>query len=120
MAATSPTTSSAAAAPASPISKLLGNLPRHRAAPALDTNILAKPTDRSKATALYIATHDRCEPPENQIVTTDPANILLRQFHARAEARLKQKEAKRANSEANEEPRPKRGRAAQQLQQGGD
>ena len=52
-------------------------------------------------------------------MTTDPANILLRQFHARAEARLKQKEAKRANSEANEEPRPKRGRAAQQ-QQGGD
>ena len=40
--------------------------------------------DKSK---LYIATHDRTQPPASQVVRSDAQNVLLRQFHARNDAK---------------------------------
>ena len=65
---------------------LLQNLPRHPSAPAVLIPLKHSAPERS-AGALYIATHDRTEPPADQVVTTEKMNVLRRQFHQREEAR---------------------------------
>ena len=80
---------------------LLANLPRHRAAPASQFSSGSTPLrlvpERSTG-ALYIATHSRTEPPPDQIVSTEKQNILLRQFHAREEAKSRERQ-KRSSTE---------------------
>ena len=71
---------------ASRVSALLQSLPRRTDGP-LD----AAWRSASTRSALYIATHARTEPPATQVVTTERQNILLRQFHARAEQHAKKK-----------------------------
>ena len=71
-----------ASAPPRP-SALLANLPRHpKAPPSAAQNPVRVQASLTKA--LYIATHDRCQPPSDQIVQSERQNVLLRQFHARA------------------------------------
>ena len=89
------------------MSSLLQDLPRHHAAPAISEAL--RPVQRigSDNSKMYLATHDRTEPPDNQVVRTEVQNALLRQFKARVEA----KRQKRASSDAGkdeEEPRAKR------------
>lgn len=42
--------------------------------------------------ATYIATH-RTDPPPNQVITTEPRNILLRHFYQKSEEKLRPKRA---------------------------
>ena len=71
------------------ILRALLDLPRHECAPETDgakgMRIAARVQASLNAKATYIATHDRCDPPPSQIVTTERQNVLLRQFHARAD-----------------------------------
>uniref|UniRef100_A0A7S2GB91 DET1- and DDB1-associated protein 1 domain-containing protein n=1 Tax=Haptolina brevifila TaxID=156173 RepID=A0A7S2GB91_9EUKA len=82
------------------VSSLLANLPKHHAAPASLSrgDTLLKVIDRP---ALYIATHNRTEPPANQVVTTEKNYLLLRRFHAREEG--KREKHKRTSAEPTEE-----------------
>ena len=65
------------------------NLPRHPAAPPLETastgalRISAQPRQSEK---LYLATRST-QPPDSQIVTSEKQSILLRQFHLRQQKR---------------------------------
>ena len=53
-------------------------------------NLNLKPVQRAEdKTKTYIATHDRTNPPPNQMISTEQQNILLRQFHTRAEKKQK-------------------------------
>jgi len=88
-----------ASAPPRP-SALLANLPRHpKAPPSAAQNPVRVQASLTKA--LYIATHDRCQPPSDQIVQSERQNLLLRQFHARAERQIQERQ-KRASGEGDE------------------
>ena len=97
-------------------SALLSDLPRHRAAPNVELLAAAKPVQRDNNVTkhVYIATHDRTQPPADQVVTTERQNILLRQFHARNESRRAQKRMTSQSSESTSlvAPAPKRPRDA--------
>lgn len=44
-------------------------------------------TKPRQPTAVYLATHDRTQPPSDQVITTEKTNILLRSFYQLAEAK---------------------------------
>ena len=48
--------------------------------------------------ALYFATHDRTQPPSDQVIRTEKTNILLRSFYQLAEA--KRERSKRSAEDA--------------------
>ena len=104
--ASAPASASGAASTPRTAADLLRDLPRHRAAPPE----LAEPPatcvhrDSNNMAKVYLATHERTQPPANQVITTEKQNILLRQFHARADS----KRAKRADETSLVEPAPKR------------
>ncbi|KAG2555133.1 hypothetical protein PVAP13_9KG546600 [Panicum virgatum] len=50
----------------------------------------AQPSNVTPAT--YIAAH-RTDPPPNQVITTEPRNILLRHFYQKSEEKLRPKRA---------------------------
>mmetsp|Transcript_36367 Transcript_36367/g.60263 ORF Transcript_36367/g.60263 Transcript_36367/m.60263 type:complete len:103 (+) Transcript_36367:24-332(+) len=72
--------------------KLLRDLPRAHFNPRSSQSLAW-----SKGPTTYLATHERTQPPPDQVVVTEKTNILLRQFHQLAEA--KRDRAKRAASE---------------------
>ena len=84
--------------------RFLSDLPRHRAAPEIQQ---LRPVQRISPdnTCTYLATHDRTQPPADQVVTTERQNILLRQFRARAESKKAQK---RSAASSDNEPNAKR------------
>ena len=99
--------SAESSAPRRPVSDLLRDLPRHRAAPPVLDDLPATCVTRDSNTnkgKVYIATHQWTQPPANQVISTEKQNILLRQFHARAES----KKAKRAADTSLVEPASKR------------
>ena len=89
--------------------RLLSDLPRHRAAPAtIADSALAGGVQRDNTSSkIYLATHEHTQPPANQLVTTEKQNILLRQFHARAESKRAQKRANSSEPTKLVEPAPK-------------
>ncbi|KAF3791000.1 hypothetical protein EJ110_NYTH15342 [Nymphaea thermarum] len=52
-----------------------------------------KPSDPAHPSKLvaatYHPTHNRTTPPDNQVITTEATNILLRQFYQRAEEKVR-------------------------------
>ena len=104
-----------AAAPSN-VGAHLANLPRHPSVPAGFAEGALAPlrVPERAASRVYWATHDRTEPPPDQVVTMEKKNILLRQFHTREEKRERQKRAERSQSSAAgttaEERRPKSAR----------
>ena len=84
--------------------------------PAPDSSVppAAASYDNNVTKHVYIATHDRTQPPADQVVTTERQNILLRQFHARNESRRAQKRMTSQSSESTSlvAPAPKRPRDA--------
>ena len=90
---------------ATSLARLLHDMPRHPAAPAMSGEAL-KPQQRvADDSKTYLARHERTQPPASQVVTTETQNALLRQFRARAESRQRQK---RAIGDAKDESHAKR------------
>lgn len=105
MAAAAPS-SSESTARATALLKSLPPLPRHRAAPEITEESLRPQQQRlmNRHTKTYVALHDT-DPPASQVVRTATQNVLLRQFHARAE---KRKNGKRPVPDAKDERPAKR------------
>ncbi|XP_020517243.1 uncharacterized protein LOC18424116 isoform X2 [Amborella trichopoda] len=55
------------------------------------------PAHPSLTPATYHPTHNRTLPPDNQVISTEATNILLRQFYQRAEEKLRPKRAASEN-----------------------
>ncbi|CAN6321664.1 unnamed protein product [Urochloa humidicola] len=55
----------------------------------------AQPSNVTPAT--YIATH-RTDPPPNQVITTEPRNILLRHFYQKSEEKAKESSSRQSHS----------------------
>ena len=89
---------------------MLANLPKHKCDPAGPSSSQSARIFTIKAdvnAALYVPTHN-CEPPADQIVTTETTGVLLRQFRARAAQRQQEKERqKRHGEDASETARKK-------------
>eukprot|EP00326_Haptolina_ericina_P003394 CAMPEP_0181208766 /NCGR_PEP_ID=MMETSP1096-20121128/22299_1 /TAXON_ID=156174 ORGANISM="Chrysochromulina ericina, Strain CCMP281" /NCGR_SAMPLE_ID=MMETSP1096 /ASSEMBLY_ACC=CAM_ASM_000453 /LENGTH=77 /DNA_ID=CAMNT_0023299865 /DNA_START=169 /DNA_END=402 /DNA_ORIENTATION=- len=47
---------------------------------------------QAAAPPVYFATHAHTQPPDDQVITTEKTNILLRQFQQRADARKRETE----------------------------
>ncbi|WVZ55258.1 hypothetical protein U9M48_005941 [Paspalum notatum var. saurae] len=65
----------------------------------------AQPSNVTPTT--YIATH-RTDPPPNQVITTEPRNILLNHFYRKSEEKLRPKRAAADNlapENSNKQPR---------------
>ena len=85
-------------------SALLQNLPRHPSAPLMLSAVKQTAPERTAAT-LYIATHDRTEPPADQVVTTERMNALMRQFHQREESRARERQKRAISSSPADDDR---------------
>ncbi|KQK23895.1 uncharacterized protein LOC100835977 [Brachypodium distachyon] len=64
----------------------------------------AQPSNITPAT--YIASH-RTDPPPNQVITTDPKNILLRHFYQQSESKVRQKRAAPDNLARHNDKQPR-------------
>merc|ERR1719311_925797 len=85
---TQPPTSSSASAGGSSISSAAGSLLRDLPVRnPLAFSALGKSDPAKSHPVVYYATHDRTQPPSDQVITTEKTNILLRQFHQLAEAK---------------------------------
>ena len=85
-------------------SALLQNLPRHPSAPSMLSAVKQTAPERTAAT-LYIATHDRTEPPADQVVSTERMNALMRQFHQREESRARERQKRAISSSPADDDR---------------
>jgi DET1- and DDB1-associated protein 1 len=83
---------------------LLQNLPRHPSAPSMLSAVKQTAPERTAAT-LYIATHDRTEPPADQVVSTERMNALMRQFHQREESRARERQKRAISSSPADDDR---------------